>query len=212
MNKVNFNFKLLMKLVVKNPVKVITILVSILSYYYAGSFSPEVHTATVIGVPTVLKQNTKNTYIYISESISGSSITHSVLEFNDPIKIVNNTIEYTEYNGFNVFFWVIFGISLLIIISSLAIGMSDDDVSWEFDSCIEHTISRFIRCEIENEKYYYTIFNRLISVRDSLTNGRYRNDPLCKDFGIYRLSDLKSYPYFETKQNKRNNKLNKLGI
>ncbi len=207
-----FSLIFLFKLITKNPVKVISCIIGIITFHYAGTFDYTNTSASVVSSPIEIQQETKKTYLYISEYISENSIKHNILEFDNPIKIVNNKIIYQEYSGYNIACWVFFGISCTILCISFFVGLSDDDVSWNLSDCQESAISSLIHCEMEDGKYYYIILGRLLCVKDEQINlnSVYRN--VGRELGVTRFSDLHFYPEFQTRQSKREKHLNKLGL
>lgn len=80
--------------------------------------------------------------------------------------------------------------------------MFSDEGHWDFQDVFENCMKYYIRCEIEDNVYVYTIFGRLIEKSSYQT----------KRFNIYNLKDITILPKYTLRSDKRNNKLNQLGI
>ena len=66
----------------------------------------------------------------------------------------------------------------------------------------EKTMLNFVRCEIEDGVYVYTIFDRLL--------GKYNHHT--RDFYLYSIKDILILPKYKTRSRKRSEKLDELGI
>ena len=112
--------------------------------------------------------------------------------------------------------WLLFSLCLLFLIISTLVGISDNEASWEIRECITQTMGRFVICEEEDGKYYYTLFGRLILESNKLINKRYSDEStgtyILRDIRVYGFADLKCYPKFSTKKRHRDSILSKLGI
>jgi len=77
----------------------------------------------------------------------------------------------------------------------LVLSKNDDDCSWELDDCFDWALSWFVKCDIQNDEYYYHAFGKLLSKRDILTND-----------GIYvsSIRKLKMKPNYISKDEQRN--------
>lgn len=162
---------------------------------------------------------TKNVYANFVDAdkksqyvVSSDNSNFSIKEFDKPLKITNNTITYEEMSDARVLLLVVFWICAIFLIIAFFMGLGDDDeISWEFKDCWQRSISSLIYCELEDGKYYYMALGRLIYISDRLFE-RHRNGCLAESLNIYKLRDLMNYPKYKTKTDRRNSKLDKLGI
>ena len=67
-----------------------------------------------------------------------------------------NIVKWKEYAGGNAELWLGFIVFLIITI----VMMCSEDGYWDFHEVFENTIKYYIRCEIEDNVYVYTIFGR----------------------------------------------------
>lgn len=213
MTSIKFVLYFLKNLIVRNIGKTLFITFGLVSFLYAGTFEP---TKCEIDVIKKIDFDTTKSHLYLYSTVENNDIKYQVLQSNTPLTLVNNKYIYYEYNGFNVFLWVVFVICLIVIVISTIIGMNDDDVAWDLNESYIYAMSKFLTCEEENGKYYYILFGRLVFVSDSLLSKSYRScstsESIIRDIRISSFTDLKAYPKFKTKIQKRDSLLSKLGI
>jgi len=204
MGYLKFFLTFLLELVKTNIVKTIFVVVSIISFHYAGTFPDTTDTYNV-----VTETKVENTYIYVCRTISDNQIKYeNIWQEGKPIEVKNGVIASKSYSGFNILFWIIFSIStLLVVIASLFMG--DTDVSWELEEAWKEAFSTLIYCEEENGKFYYFALGRLISKRDRQISRGYR---AAQELSISGFRDLYRCPKYQTKTQRRETLLNKIGI
>ena len=86
--------------------------------------------------------------------------------------------------------------------------LDDNEVSWEFDECLEKSLSFLIDCEFEDNKFYYFALGRLVKQTDRQVNDYYRN--IANELNIHSFSDILNCPKFKTKSQRRGELLDKL--
>lgn len=213
MTSIKFIFYFLKNLIVRNIGKTLFITFGIVSFVYAGTFDP---VKCEIDVIKKIEFDSTKAHLYLYSTVENNDIKYQVLQSNTPLSLVDNKYIYYEYNGFNVFLWIVFVICSIIMVITTIVGRNDDDVAWDFKESYTYAMSKFVTCEEENGKYYYILFGRLIFVSDSLLNKSYRScstsESIIRDIRISSFTDLKAYPQFKTKIQKRDSLLNKLGI
>jgi hypothetical protein len=197
-----FSFVFLLELIKTNIVKTIFLITAIVSFNYAETFPPGTDTYHVVAETKV-----ENTYIYVCESISENKIKYeNVWQEGKPLEVKNGVITSQSYNGFNIFFWVLFGILTVILI--ICTFVNDDDIGWEIEDSWITSFTTLIYCEEENGEFYYFALGRLISKRDKQI-GSYR---ITTELQIDGFRDLYRCPKFQTKTQRRETLLNKIGI
>jgi hypothetical protein len=204
MGYLKFFLTFLLELVKTNIVKTIFVVVSIISFHYAGTFPDTTDTYNV-----VTETKVENTYIYVYETISDNQIKYeNIWQDGKPLEVKDGLISLQSYSGFNILFWVIFSIStLLVVIASLFMG--DTDVSWDIEESWKEAFSTLIYCEEENGVFYYFALGRLISKRDRQISRSYRP---ASELSISGFRDLYRCPKYQTKTQRRETLLNKIGI
>jgi hypothetical protein len=86
----------------------------------------------------------------------------------------------------------------------LLVGSFMDD-GWEFESVFRMGLSVFVRCDIEDVVYVYTVFGRLL--------GKYKNQVETTNFHPLRsISSILTLPKYETKMSRRERLLRIIGI
>lgn len=180
----------------KNFWKWIFVTLAFVSFKYAETFrdiKENIKILSIISVP-----NDTSSHIYLSRGIENNKIKYKIYQFDKPqvIDKNNNFINYT-YNDFNVLFWIVFGISIIVLIITTFIG--EEDAGWEMDSCLETAFISTIYCEMEDGKYVYMSFGRLI---DKCNNQTYSSN-----LRVQSLSELWRCPKYQTKNSKRNSLL-----
>lgn len=213
MTSIKFIFYFLKNLIVRNIGKTLLITFGIVSFFYAGTFDPVKREIDVI---KKIDFDSTKAHLYLYTTVENNNIKYQVLQSNTSLSLVYNKYIYYTYNGFNVFLWVVFVTCLTIMVIITIVSMNDDCVNWDFKESYIYAMSKFLTCEEENSKYYYILFGRLIFVSDSLLNKSYLScstpESIIRKIGISSFTDLKAYPRFKTKIQKRDYLLNKIGI
>jgi hypothetical protein len=190
----------LKRLIFESPGKSITLAVTILAFCYAGTFDYKTETKTIFGQNMLVEgHDTTHTYLYKSEG----NIT--CVSFRKALEVLpGNIIVYQESNGLNALMWGIFILGFII----LGFGtFGDSQVNWEFKQNWHDTLYNEIRVVEDEGKYNWVLRNRLIFSSQNATDGhslRIKVD----DY----IDNKEIYPEFRTKQEKRNRKLDKIGI
>jgi len=205
-NYFKFFTVLVLDLIQSNPTKYICIILSIITWQFAGSYEDAKYQVKVDKQIEIA-----GTHLYISSDLNDSKeIKYEMKQFEDKQELIDGNLVWYEYSGWNVFFWVIFVISTLIWSISTIVGWvgSDDEAGWELEESIKEAISSIIYCEEENGIYYYISLGRLIGKRDQ----QVRRGNVRYEFGINSLRDVLFCPKFQTKTQKRENLLEEIGI
>ena len=139
-----------------------------------------------------------NTYYVIP--YSGDSNSFKVLDFakEQPISS-DGYITIDTDNIWLIISWAAFIILCIILI--IASIIYDRDTDWGFEDRWDKVLHRDIVCEFEDGYYYYILDNKLLCKSESKKNN------LFSEIDDYRMSP-NLFIEFETKKNKRNNKLN----
>jgi hypothetical protein len=123
------------------------------------------------------------------------------------IPLKNNTYNYTEtqdgYYGFQALGWI----SVIVLVIGFFVGLSDEELSWEFDECLEKSLSFLISCNIEDDKFYYMALGRLLRKSDKQLGGYHS---ITRELNIRSFSDILNCPKFKTRSQKRGELLDKL--
>jgi hypothetical protein len=201
---IRYFLSVIWQLIITNPIKILALILAIISYNYAGSFKSGTHKE-----PIVKEFNDGGSWVYIARSTNNSS-GYQVMVSQSKQKLVDNCLVLEDYDDRNVLLWILFGLTSLVFVVSTIIGLinGDDDIGWDLNRCQEKSINNLIYCELEGDTFYYMAFGRLIGRSKTQVKSR----SIADSFYIYTLSDLKKCPKFSTKNQKRNNILNKLGI
>jgi hypothetical protein len=203
MGYLKFTLTLLFELIRTNIFKTIYLTLAIISFNLAGTFPDSTDTYNVVAETKV-----KNTYIYVYETISDNKVKYeNIYQEGKPLEVKNGVITTQSYNGFNIFFWVLFVISVIVLV--IATFISDDDVNWEFQDAWLEAFTSLIYCEEENGEFYYFALGRLISKTDRQVGRNYR---ITNELRIEGFRDLYRCPKYQTKTQRRETLLNKIGI
>jgi len=203
MGYLKFTLTLLFELIRTNIVKTIFLTVAIISFNLAGTFPDVTDTYNVVAETKV-----ENTYIYVYKTISDNKVHYeNIWQEGKPIEVKNGVINSQSYNGFNILFWVIFVILLIVLI--IATFSTDDDIHWEFEDAWKEAFTSLIYCEEENGEFYYFALGRLISKTDRQIGRNYR---ITHELRIDGFRDLYRCPKYQTKTQRRETLLNKIGI
>lgn len=192
MKIITFPFVYLFELIRENIFKTIFITLTCIFFSYAGSIPDQPHERNIL---KEMQMNGEWVYLYkTSDGIEAySQIKREKLVGKD-----KNIVKWKEYAGGNAALWLGFIVFLIITI----VMMCSEDGHWDFHEVFENTIKYYIRCEIEDNVYVYTIFGRLIE-KSSYQTTR---------FNICKLRDITILPKYKLRSDKRNEKLNQIGI
>lgn len=198
---IKFTLILLFELIKTNIAKTIFLIAAIVGFNYAETFPPDTDTYHVVAETKV-----DNTYIYVYKSISDNKVQYdNVWQEGKPLEVKNGVISMKSYNGFNIFFWVLFSISALIV--TIFTFINDDDAGWEFSDCWEDAFCTLIYCEEEDGYFYYFALGRLISKRDRQISYR-----MMSELHLDGFRDLYRCPKYQTKKQRRETLLDEIGI
>ena len=187
-----FPFSLLKALIINNPFKSVLFIACLLCWYYAGTLKSE-------RVETVMyhqfEMNGQWYCVYGSDPQIMVFPQKPVLYGKEKNIYVSN-----QYHPGNAFLWMAFGIFLVVLI----VGSFLED-GWEFETVFSDGLAIFVRCDIEDGVFVYTVFGRLL--------GKYNNQVQTLNF--HQLISIKSVlalPKYETKITKRERLLRILGV
>ena len=203
MGYLKFTLTLLFELIRTNIFKTIYLTLAIISFNLAGTFPDVTDTYNVVAETKV-----ENTYIYVYKTISDNKVKYENLwQEGKPLEVKNGVVSLQSYNGFNIFFWVILFISSVVTL--IITFVPDDDINWGFKDAWKEAFSTLIYCEEENGDFYYFALGRLISKTDRQVGRNYR---ITHELRIDGFRDLYRCPKYQTKTQRRETLLNKIGI
>ena len=193
-------------LIIENPIKLIMIVASVIAFNFAGTIKGGYEYYNIVS-----QVKDGNTYVYVTNSKSESNNGYEVFTSDKPEVVKNGQLQVWDYNDFNILLYFVGGILTIIILVVTIVGLAndDDDIGWNIEDCYQRSISTLIYCELEGDTYYYMIMGRLIDKRKDQI--RYTSN-VAREMRIFDMSDVYRLPKFSTKTQKRNNKLDKLGI
>ncbi len=204
MGYLKFTLTFLLELIKTNIVKTIFVIGAITTFMFAGTFKDDVDSYDVAGVVKV-----DNNYVYVCRTIHDNKIKYENVWDVKEIPIKDGKINVSSYSFANGFLWVIFSILTIMLIVSTIIGRNDDDISWGLEDAWKEAFSTLIYCEEENGYFYYFALGRLISKKDRQIGRNYR---ITHELGISGFRDLYRCPEYQTKTQRRETLLNKIGI
>lgn len=204
MGYLKFILTLLFELIKTNIVKTIFLVVAIITFMFAGTFKDDVSS---YDVATVVKVD--NNYVYVCRTIHDNKIEYENIWDVKEMPIKDGKIYISSYSFANGFLWVIFSILTIILVIATIIGRNDDDIGWELEDCWGEAFCTLIYCEEEDGYFYYFALGRLISKTDRQVNRRYS---ITNELRIEGFRDLYRCPKYQTKTQRRETLLNKIGI
>ena len=204
MKYLKFTFVFLFELIKSNIVKTLMICLALLCFKYAGTFPDSVDEYDVAAQVKV-----DNNYVYICRSISENKVQYENIWDSKEVPVKDGKIYIKSYNGFNIALWICFGILTIIVTILTLIGINDDDIGWELEDAWKEAFGTLIYCEEENGIFYYFALGRLIEKRDRQIS---RNYGICSELRISGFRELYRCPKYQTKSQKRETLLNKIGI
>lgn len=192
-----------LNLIKNNQIKLIALVVAIITFPFLNSLPDEKKET-----PIVKEIKVDGDYIYLSRDVLNGEIQYDAKSFHKKQKLMGGVyLIEKEYNDANIFIWLLFIIALAFPV--FGIFISDNDVNWDLEKVTQETISYFIKCEEEDGTYYYLYKDRLLTTSDKIINS-YSN--IAYTLQIKDFTKLKNFPIWNSKQRKRNNKLDELGI
>lgn len=205
MGYLKFTLTFLLELIKTNIVKTIFLITAIIGFHYAGTFPDSIDTYSVVAETKV-----ENTYIYVYETISDNKVKYeNIWQEGKPLTVKDGVIKLPSYNGFNIFFWILFGVPVFVLVIAAFVGIGDDDIGWGLEDAWKEAFCTLIYCEEENGYFYYFALGRLISKTDRQIGRNYR---ITHELGIDGFRDLYRCPKYQTKTQRRETLLNKIGI
>lgn len=204
MDYLKFTLTFLLELIKTNIVKTIFVIGAITTFMFAGTFKDDVDSYDVAGVVKV-----DNNYVYVCRTIHDNKIKYENVWDVKEIPIKDGKISVSSYSFANGLLWTIFSILIILLIISTIIGRNDDDIGWELEDAWKEAFSTLIYCEEENGYFYYFALGRLISKRDRQIGRNYR---ITHELSIDGFRDLYRCPEYQTKTQRRETLLNKIGI
>ena len=192
-----------LNLIKKNPIKLIALVVAIITFPFLNSLPDEKKET-----PIVKEIKIDGDYIYLSRDVLNGEIKYDAKSFHKKQKLMGGVyLIEKQYDDLNIFIWILFVVALAIPV--IGTFISDTDVNWDLEKVTQETISYFIKCEEEDGTYYYLYKDRLLTTSDKIINS-YSN--IAYTLQIKDFTKLKNFPIWNSKQRKRNNKLDELGI
>lgn len=195
-----FPFIFIFNTIKTNIIKSIFIVLAITGFYFSQKYTDLVHSTKT--AEFVVKNDTNYVYFF-PKSQEGD---YSTMSTKTPLK--NNVYHYTEHQDIYCFFIALGWVFLIITVIAFFVGLGDDELSWEFDECLQKSLSFLIDCEFEDNKFYYFALGRLVKQTDRQVNDYYRN--IANELNIYSFSDILNCPKFKTKSQRRGELLDKL--
>ena len=190
MKIITFPFLYLLNLTKINPAKIIIITIGCIFFNYAGTIPDQLHERTIIK-----EMQMDGKWVYLYEDSDGikaySQRNREVLVGKN-----KNTVKWKSYAGGNIGLWLGFIICLIIVF----VQILSDDGEWDLGEVFNDTIKYYIKCEIEDNFYVYTVFGRLID-KSSYNMNR---------FDLYRISDISILPKYKLRSELRDEKINSI--
>jgi len=180
----------------ENRGKIIMLLCAIALLYPILNCNPDLKEK--VKVITSFKYDTNICYVYYASDNS-----FNVLKFDKEQPIPpDGYLTKDKENVWLILSWIAF--VALCIILLVATFQDDDDFNWEFTGRWADVLHRDIVCEFEDGLYYYIIDNKL------LCKSQDQRTRLYDEVNRYISSPNLFLEYKGTKQQKRNNKLDKI--
>jgi len=126
----------------------------------------------------------------------------------NPPEIKNGRIVERRWNDANIVLFLVAGAAAIMI--AVGIFAKDEDISFDLRKVFSMSASRFVECELEDGSYFYFLDGRLLGKSDRELHREY--DYLCRHFSVSSRSKLASFPKWKTKNARRGEKLDNLGI
>ncbi len=194
----------LLEIIRKNIIKILILLGAIISFMFAGTFKDDVDEYDVAASVKI-----DGNYVYICRTIHDNQVKYENIWDKKEIPVKDGKIFVNSYSFANGFMWFIFSILSIILIVVSIMGKNDDDIGWELEDCWKEAFCTLIYCEEENGNFYYFALGRLIDKRNKQVSRSYS---ITRELGIDGFRDLYRCPKYQTKTQKRETLLNKIGI
>jgi hypothetical protein len=182
-----------------NIIKTIFLVLAIIGFHFSQRYTEDIHSTKTADF--VIKDGTNYTYFF-TKTNDGD---YSSMTTKTPLK--NNTYSYTEKQDGYYVFQALGWICVIVLVIGFFIGLSDGDISWDFDECLEKSLSFLISCNIEDDKFYYMALGRLLRKTDKQLGGYHS---ITRELNIHSFSDILNCPKFKTRSQKRGELLDKL--
>lgn len=195
-----FTISLIQELITKNLKKLIFIIVGLVCLYLSNVFDKD----EVISKKVINQFTVDNKYVYVYVKSDG----YHFKEFNKKMYVKNGFITYKERDALYSIFIAGFIVISFIIIFIFFMGLDDHEIGWGFNNCWEIAFGTLISCEIQDGKYHYIIFDRLIDIKDRQVS----TNNISNYLYINSFKQILNLPKFETISGRRDNLLSKLGI
>ena len=180
-------------LITENIAKTIIITLGCIFFNFAGTLK------SITNERTIIKEEKINgKWVYFYEDSDGDLEMFTDYEKQTLEGKNKNKYIWSEYHAGNVFLhagWIVCSIILIVMLIS-------NEGEWDFDYVFKKTALNFVRCEIEDGQYVYTIFDRL------LLKSSYQT----RNFDLESIKDILILPNYKTRSKKRSEKLDELGI
>jgi hypothetical protein len=195
-----FTISLIQELITNNLKKLIFIIFGLACLYLSNVFDKD----EVITEKVINQFSVDNKYVYVYVNNNG----YHFKEFNKKMIIKNGILTYKETDSLYSLFMAGFIIVSLLTVFMFFMGLNDHEIGWEFEDCWETAFGTLISCEIQDSKYHYIIFDRLVSIEDRQVNSR----NISSYFYLTSFKQILNLPKFETTSGRRDSLLKKLGI
>lgn len=191
----------LYKIIISSPWKIAFIIISLVSFRFAGSFADSKEELNIID-----SLHLNNEYQYVYTNISDNKLEYKIYTSPQPTKLQSGKIVYYSYNVANVFLWFLFGISTVILICVLIVGIHDEDAGWNFGVAFSYALTWFVRCDRSEDgnTFSYHAFGKLVAEE---TGGRYRADVSYVARNIRSYRELKMLPKYVNIKEEREKRL-----
>jgi len=190
MKAILFPFVYLFELIRINIVKTIMIVITSILFAYAGTIPDQTHERVILK-----EMQIGGEWVYLYDSSDGIEA-YSQRKRGTLVGKDKNIYRWKEYAGGNAGLWIGFIILTIVTIVTMCV----DEGRWDFDEVFDEATKNFVKCEIEDDVYVYTIFGRLI------TKERYQTSR----FSIYSIKDITMLPKYKLRSEKREDKLNQI--
>ena len=205
MNRLKFAMLWVLNLIAVNPAKTVALVVAIVAIPFLNSI-PDIREESKID----FRYEKDGKQIIVTKEIGNNQESYSatVFEKGDG-KFIDkgNLVEY-KYHDANILIWLLFAVATIMVI--VGIFAKDDDVNFDTEQIFSKTISSFVRCELEEDIYYYFIGERFLGKSDRPMHKEYTN--IANAFSVTSMAKLRTYPVWKTKSMKRTDKLEEIGV
>lgn len=191
-----FIFKFILKVIIDNPGKLISLAIATISFLFALQRPKTTYTEYCV---TSFKDNGKYQYVIRSSS------QYTVKEFDSYVKPdINNNISYIETGGLEIFLYILSVISMIVILVSM---MVDDDSGWDLSANYRDVLLSDIVVEQDGLFYNYVLNKKLIARVEEKDRHDLDNYKLNSYIESYRKNRNLFVDYKGTTQAIRDNKI-----